>query len=522
MKKSINRRDFVRATTLAAGTLTTSEAAKLSAEPEQPPAHQHDDYPRNQPGSGGPVGSATDRGKLVPGFREPDLASVPVVTPDNWITKPTIKDGVKEYYLHATATRREFLPGVWINVWGYNDSMPGPTIEAVEGDRVRISLYNMLPEPTVLHLHGLELPNRIDGVHGVTQEPIMPGEKGIYEFTLHQNGTFFYHSHGPMQQGLGMAGLLIVHPKTAYRPSVDHDFALLIQEWAILPQSTIPNVTSMEFNWFTLNGRSAPYITPLIVRLGSRVRIRLVNMSPIDHHPMHLHGHTFWITGSEAGRIPESAWIPSNNVLVGVAQARDIEFIANNPGDWVLHCHMFHHMMNHMAVMVGPMHGETRGMMAGANAQAGMGMTQGGPALSHENGPSLGRSMGENTGAERAVPIMPLNMQPKKESPEGHGASEPHMAHDMSKGRKVPGYPADMMDMMGMYSESDIKKLNKPETRGMRRNWFAGIEALHTIVRVLPPELYDKVVSGEGDLEPGASVPGGTPGMLPGSHGHGQ
>src|SRR5262249_52001043 len=289
-----------------------------------------------------------------------------------------------------------------------------------------------------------------DGVHGVTQEPIKPGEKGIYELTLHQNGTFFYHSHGPMQEGLGMAGLFIMHPRVAYEPVIDHDFALMIQEWAIMPQSTIPNVTSMEFNWFTLNGRSAPYITPLIVRLGSRVRIRLVNMSAIDHHPMHLHGHTFWITGTEAGRIPESAWIPSNNVLVGVAQARDIEFIANNPGDWVLHCHMFHHMMNHMAVMVGPMHGESRGgLPSGMNAQSGMGMTQGGRALSRENGPSMGRAMGENTGVERAVPTMPSNMQPKKDQPMGSAGGEGAMTHDLAKARKVPGYPADMMDMMG-------------------------------------------------------------------------
>jgi FtsP/CotA-like multicopper oxidase with cupredoxin domain len=517
MRRNTTRREFLRNSALAAGALTTTAATELPAQP----AHSHGDheeYPRDHFGRGGPVGSATDRGKLVPGLRKLGLAPVSVVTPDNWIMKPTVKDGVKEYYLHATVTRREFLPGTWINVWGYNDSMPGPTIEAVEGDRVRISLYNMLPEPTVLHLHGLEVPNRIDGVHGVTQEPIKPGEKGIYEFTLRQNGTFFYHSHGPMQEGLGMAGLFIVHPKTAYQPSVDHDFALMIQEWAILPQSTIPNVTSMEFNWFTLNGRSAPYITPLLVRLGSRVRIRLVNMSPIDHHPMHLHGHTFWITGNEAGRIPESAWLPSNNVLVGVAQARDIEFIANNPGDWVLHCHMFHHMMNHMAVMVGPMGGDSRkGMQAGLNAQAGMGMTQSGPALGRENAPSMGRGMGENTGVERAVPTVPLNMEPKKQGPGDH---EGHEGHGSKDPRKVPGYPADMMDMMGMYSEAEIKKLTKPETRGMRRGWFAGIEALHTIVRVLPPELYDKVLSGEGDVKPGASVPGGGPGILPGGHQH--
>jgi FtsP/CotA-like multicopper oxidase with cupredoxin domain len=520
MHKNTTRREFVRNTTLAAGALTTAAATGLPAEPAHAHAN-HEDYPRHQAGRGGPVGSATDRGKLVAGLRKPGLAPVPVVTPDNWITRPTLKDGVKEYYLHATPTRREFLPGAWINVWGYNDSMPGPTIEATEGDRVRISLYNMLPESTVLHLHGLELPNRMDGVHGVTQDPIRPGERGIYELTLHQSGTFFYHSHGPMQEGLGMAGLFIIHPRVAYDPVVDHDFALMIQEWAILPQSTIPNVTSMEFNWFTLNGRSAPYITPLIVRLGSRVRIRLVNMSPIDHHPMHFHGHTFWVTGTEAGRIPESAWVPSNNVLVGVAQARDIEFIANNPGDWVLHCHMSHHMMNHMAVMVGPMHGESRGgMTAGMSVQAGMGMTQGGPALSRENGPSMGRGMGENTGAQRAVPTMPTDMQPRMEEPRSMPGHEGGM-HDTTRARRVPGYPADMMDMMGMYSESEIKKLNKPGTRGMRRNWFAGLEALHTVVRVLPPELYDRVVSGKGDIEPGASVPGGTPGTMPGSHRHG-
>jgi FtsP/CotA-like multicopper oxidase with cupredoxin domain len=520
MKPESSRRDFLLKGAAAAATagLVTPEAApsaeppaRHQPEPEHP--HGHEDYPRDHAGPGGPVGSPTDRGKLVPGLRQPGLPPVPVVTPDLWTMTPTLKDGVKEFYLHATPTRREFLPGVWMNTWGFNDDTPGPTLQATEGDRVRISLYNMLPEPTILHLHGLELPNRLDGTHGVTQDPVKPGEKVTYEFTLHQHGTFFYHSHGPMQQGLGMAGLFIVHPRSAYQPVVDHDFALLIQEWAILPQSNIPNVTSMEFNWFTLNGRSAPYLTPLLVRLGSRVRIRLVNMSPIDHHPMHLHGHTFWITGTEAGRISETAWIPSNNVLVGVAQARDIEFIANNPGDWVLHCHMFHHMMNHMTVMVGPMAMQTGGMPAGANAQAGMGMTQGGPALARENGPSLGRGMGENTSNERAV-ATGMNT-------DGRGSHAGHAGQGVA-GARVPGYPADMMDMPMPYSQAELAKLNKPETRGMRRNWFHGVEALHTIVRVLPPDLYDRVVSGTGEIPPGASVPGGGPGAMPAmDHRHG-
>jgi FtsP/CotA-like multicopper oxidase with cupredoxin domain len=158
-----------------------------------------------------------------------------------------------------------------------------------------------------------------------------------------------------MQEIMGMMGLFIIHPKAAYDPTVDHDFGLIVQEFAILPQSTVPNSVSEEFNFFTINGRSGPYTTPLVVRLGSRVRIRFMNLSAMDHHPMHLHGHTFWVTGTERGRIPDSAWIPTNNVVVGVGQSRDVEFIANNPGDWMIHCHTLHHMMNHMVSMVGPM-----------------------------------------------------------------------------------------------------------------------------------------------------------------------
>jgi hypothetical protein len=177
-------------------------------------------------------------------------------------------------------------------------------------------------------------------------------------------------------------------------------------------------------------------------------------------------------------------------------------------------------MMNHMTVMVGPMGGHMRsGMPAGANAQSGMGMTQGGPALSTENGPSMGRAMGENTGNERAMRTGPQDMKGMDHS--GHGGSSSsmqampgmqHAGHDMASEGRVPGYPADMMDMMGMMPEAEMRQLEKPETRGMRRNWFTGVEALHTIVRVLPPELYDLMVSGKGDIKPGASVPGGTPG----------
>jgi FtsP/CotA-like multicopper oxidase with cupredoxin domain len=513
MESETTRRDFlVGGAAATAGLVATIPEARTTEQAALHQQHQHGarEYPRDHAGAGGTVGSGTDRGKLVPGRRAADQPPVLVETPDLAKLPWRMVNGAKEFHLHARHTRREFLPGMLMDVWGYNGSMPGPTIEVTEGDRVRIVVHNELPESTTVHWHGLDVPNRMDGVHGVVQDPIPPGGTFTYEFDLHQNGTFFYHSHGPMQEGMGMAGLFLIHPRSVYSPPVDHDFALLIQEWAILPQNTIPNTTSMEFNFFTLNGRSAPFVTPLVVRLGSRVRIRFVNMSPIDHHPMHLHGHTFWITGTEAGRIPEPAWLPSNNVLVAVAQARDIEFIANNPGDWMIHCHMFHHMMNHMTVMVGPMGGHTRGgMPAGSNMQSGLGMTQGGPALSAENGPSMGRGMGEQTSNERAVRT---GRQAGGNGHAGHGTSRP--------ATRVPGFPADMMDMGPMYSPAQVRRLNVPRTRGMRRDWFAGVEGLMTVLRVLPDELYERVISGEGEIPPGASVPGGSTGQMPGHQHH--
>ena len=283
-------------------------------------------------------------------------APIPIVTPDLPALRPRRidADGVKEFHLVAEPVRREFLPGRTVDCWGFNGTMPGPTIEVTEGDRVRLVVENRLPELFSMHWHGFEIPIDMDGVPGLTQDPIAPGETFVYEFTLHQHGTFFYHSHMAMQEMMGMIGLFIMHPREAYRPRVQRDFGLIFQEWAILPNGSVPNTMEMEFNWFTINGRAAPATTPLLVRQGERVRIRMVNLG-MDHHPVHLHGHTFRTVATEGGRIPEAAWQPGNTVLLGVAQARDVEFEATNLGDWVLHCHLPHHMMSQMVSMVGPM-----------------------------------------------------------------------------------------------------------------------------------------------------------------------
>ena len=519
MSADSDRRNFL----LGGAALAGLAAGSADAQDNKPPA-------KDEHAGHGPVGGPNDRGKLTPGFRKAGDPPVPVETPDVPKLKWELKNGAKEFHLHAQHMKREFLPDQWFDVWSYGaepgskgatsmpgmpgmggpkeGSMPGPTIEVTEGDRVRIVVHNELPEPTSMHWHGIDVPNVMDGVEGLIQDPIMPGKTYTYEFTLEQNGTFFYHTHIAMQQGMGMVGLFIVHPKVAHFPPVDRDIALVIQEWAILPGATIHNTMSMEFNLFTLNGRAAPYITPLVIKQGDRVRIRLVNFSAIDHHPMHLHGMQFWITGTEAGRIPETAWIPSNNVLVAVAQSRDIEFVAKNPGDWVFHCHMFHHMMNFMSSMAGPMGGHTKtGMPAGTGMGTSMGMLTRGPALNPEFGAALGRGLGENTGTDRAVGNGPQMANSGQPGHEGHGGPA----------KLVPGFPQSMAGME-MYTAAQIKKLQKPETRGMRNGWFEGVEGLMTVVRVLPPDLYDKVVSGKGEVAPGASVPGGTPGKAGTGH----
>jgi FtsP/CotA-like multicopper oxidase with cupredoxin domain len=259
-------------------------------------------------------------------------------------------DGVKEFHLIAEEIEHEFAPGQKIKAWGYNGSTPGPTIEAVEGDRVRILVTNKLPEHTSIHWHGILLPNGMDGVAGLTQPHIGPGETFAYEFRLRQFGTHMYHPHADevVQLSSGMMGLFIIHPRNAATARVDRDFALLLHNWAVHPGTYRPDPSVMtDFDLWTFNSKVFPFIDPLVVRTGQRVRIRIGNLS-MHEHPMHMHGFQFWVTGGDGGRWQRSAWRREVTEIVGVGQTRDLEFVADVPGDWALHCHKSHHTMNAM------------------------------------------------------------------------------------------------------------------------------------------------------------------------------
>ncbi len=275
----------------------------------------------------------------------------PVVTPNGSTLPWVLKDGLKEFHLVAESVRREFAPGMVVNCWGYNGQSPGPTIEAVEGDRVRILVTNKLAEPTTVHWHGIITPNGMDGVGGVTQRHIPPGETYAYEFTLHQNGAQLYHPHSDemIQMAMGMEGFFIIHPRAGYSEPVDRHFLIFLQEWAIQPGTYTPDPNVMtDFNIFTFNSRVWPGTDPLVVRLGDRVRVSFANLS-MDSHPIHFHGHRWWLVGTDGGEIPRSASIPETTIHVPPGTTRTVEFVADNPGDWPLHCHKNHHAMNAMS-----------------------------------------------------------------------------------------------------------------------------------------------------------------------------
>jgi len=289
------------------------------------------------------------RDDLPPGEAGRDYR--PVVVPNGARLAWKLVDGVKVGHLIAEAFRHEIAPGLVIDAWGYNGRTPGPVIEAVEGDRVRIYVTNRLPEPTSVHWHGVLVPNGMDGVSGLNQKAIPPGKTFKYEFTLRQVGTQMYHPHFDemLQMGMGMMGMFVIHPRDPENPAVDRDFSLMLAEWAIEPGARKPDTTEMtDFNVLTMNSRAFPGTHPLVVKRGERVRIRFGNLGPTDHHPIHLHGYRFWITGTDAGAIPKEGRQPATTVLVPVGATRDIEFVADAPGDWSFHCHMTHHVMNQM------------------------------------------------------------------------------------------------------------------------------------------------------------------------------
>jgi len=340
----MQRRQFFQGA-LAAGAFTAAASATvgrhaLAALPE--PVLQHS--------------AATAAPWVPPGVTGAGLPYRPVVTLNGWTLPFRMRDGVKEFHLVAEPVVREVAPGFVVNMWGYNGQSPGPTIEVVEGDRVRIFVSNRLPEPTSIHWHGQRLPSGMDGVAGINQPSIGAGKTFVYEFQARRPGTFMYHPHADemVQLAMGMMGFWVTHPKLDARgrhPQIDavqRDYCFLLNAFDVEPGAKTPTVATMlDFNIWALNSRVFPGIDPLVARLGDRVRIRMGNLTMVNH-PIHVHGVEFEVTGTDGGPVPRSARWPEVTVDLAVGQMRQIEFIADEPGDWAVHCHKSHHTMGPM------------------------------------------------------------------------------------------------------------------------------------------------------------------------------
>jgi manganese oxidase len=333
MMTSISRRNFLGASGTVAtliGAAAVSGRAQAAAIPEAPIQTS----PLMQP----PLFPSTG----------PDYQ--PVVTLNGWTLPWKMNGDWKEFHLVAEPVVRELAPGMKAHLWGYNGQSPGPTIEAVEGDKVRLFVTNKLPEHTTIHWHGQRLPNGMDGVGGLTQPHIKPGKTFVYEFELKRSGTFMYHPHADemVQMAMGMMGFFVVHPRDPGFMRVDRDFVFLLNAYDIDPGSYVPKVNTMtDFNLWNWNSRVFPGIDHLVVGKDERVRIRIGNLT-MTNHPIHLHGHEFEVTCTDGGWTrPESRW-PEVTADIAVGQMRAIEFIADYEGDWAFHCHKSHHTMNAM------------------------------------------------------------------------------------------------------------------------------------------------------------------------------
>src|SRR5262245_60996923 len=274
----------------------------------------------------------------------------PVVTLNGWTLPWRMNGEWKELHLVAEPVVREFAPGMRANLWGYNGQSRGPTIEAVEGDKLRIFVTNKLPEHTTVHWHGMRLPNGMDGVGGLTQPHSEPGRTFVYEFELKESGSFMYHPHADemVQMAMGMMGMFVVHPRDPIARRIERDFAFIMSAYLIDPGTSLPKVAEMtDFNMWTWNSRVFPGIDALAVRRGDRVRVRIANLT-MTSHPIHLHGHHFAVACTDGGWVPESAQWPEATIDVPVGSIRAVEFVADNPGDWAFHCHKSHHTMNAM------------------------------------------------------------------------------------------------------------------------------------------------------------------------------
>jgi len=308
-----------------------------------------------------------------------DLRALPRVTAPDRVDKT----GKTRHYLLALDTANvEPLPGHRVPTRAVDGQSPGPVIRATEGDDVEIVVVNRLAQPTSIHWHGIPVAWEMDGAAMISQAPIAPGEQFTYRWTAPQAGTYMYHSHYHDLEQSSVVGMIVIDPQhSGHAPKYDQDVPIMITSlpWedarGVEAQAVLANsmlMPSMAVNpkadpipdmgdamdrmdmveYWCFNGKTFPHTDPINVKPGSLVRVRFGNLTTMTH-PIHMHGHWFRWIAQDGSPLPLPQIV--NTVAVNPGQTVDIDFVANNPGVWPLHCHILAHMVDNHDLMSGLM-----------------------------------------------------------------------------------------------------------------------------------------------------------------------
>jgi uncharacterized cupredoxin-like copper-binding protein len=249
--------------------------------------------------------------------------------------KPEMDGNVKVFNLTVTQMKWEITTGQFVDAMAFNGQVPGPLITVNPGDRVRFFVQNQMDQPFVLHFHGLTVPNDMDGVPFVTQDPIMPGKSWTYEFTIKDPpGIYVYHSHfnSAEQVGAGLYGAIIVASPSGWQSVYGEK----------------PNVESTLFLGdgqlgYNINGKGFPSTLPIVANKGDWVLVHIVNEGELLH-PMHLHGFHFEVVGQDGFPLSSANRYMADTLVIAPGQRFDILVHADNPGLWAFHCHILNHV----------------------------------------------------------------------------------------------------------------------------------------------------------------------------------
>jgi FtsP/CotA-like multicopper oxidase with cupredoxin domain len=267
----------------------------------------------------------------------------------NQVLEPTIRNGTKVFELTATEVRWEVEPGRFVDAMAFNGQIPGPEIRVQQGDHVQIVVNDQMSQPTSMHLHGVTLPNKADGVPYITQDPIMPGGFFTYGFdVVDPPGMYVYHSHfnSTEQVGKGLYGALLVEPKDGrwVYPDIRTDPTTgQITGYGPPPRIDVESTLFLGDGplGYVLNGKSFPATQPIVASKGDWVLIHLANDGSMLH-PMHLHGYHFAVVAQDGFPLRDPYW--ADTLTIAPGQRFDVLVHAVHPGAWAFHCHILPHV----------------------------------------------------------------------------------------------------------------------------------------------------------------------------------